>query len=1074
MVEGQVQPPQSLHGEASEATFTEFGNGQVEQKAVLVEEKKSPLKLEETKLTLERPDEQKYIDKALVDSRTAENSRESVNDVPINLINDSNNISSNPTDILDLQAASINSKSRTELMNQLALRANKEENENRKRTSDHVQKKSESLGRKLVKRSSMDKKSSREISQGGSDVNDECVAESSAHSRPKTDKPSEEEIKKIYNDLWAGVGLSYDRSTLILNYSHIKDIENKKIEKLRKERDNLRKKWEENQRVNNNEEKPKKDRYSRNQNSSRKSGRLSKNDHVNSERFSKNDYVNSEAAVEEIAKQIEKLHEQQRRAAEIPPMIIGEKNRNYAKFIDNNYLVRDPIVFYGFNKDLGKEWTEEEHSIFMKYFKLNPKRFEEIARHLEKKKRIDCHNYYYYLKSKKVEIYKELKKASSSNKGGGKSKEDCGGKIGKSVNRNILATTNPAKGTTRKTRSKSIVSGVQQKTVDIVDFLPEHQTSEESSHVKVATSTASLVDTRQNEDISEIRKNKDLSCTNGVVKTEAEDFVTSPQTASPQVSIESSPTNLKEVIIPGSSSMQAFQESALRTTNDVDEAAHALTLLSRQHITEGDVPCTSQKEKPIIKGKSRTKQCESSTRIERPSRNSMHSTDDLNIPRRKGTSSYWNKSDVEKFNNSFTQYGTDFKKISEILETKSEIQVKNYYEKQMSSGTLQKTVESRTENQVHVDPSPVPVAQPAVKPIGQSSDIKLESPTFLGQNLSTGVYGSGRLSDTPVPIDPPKPSYTRPSSSISHLLNPPTDENVSNFQNWFNDSNCVDQPQENPMVIDLEAEDEPEPGLSESKSAAKPRPSPIQFNPAGHSQRQQTISNTPGHQQQQNMPRTNIASQLHPTQSWQNTQQAQMNAFLLQPMSMQAGSLPQVPQQRLCYTTNPQQPSHQSQQHVIPQPQAPNSMLQNTSTSMLYPANPQIYSAVQHEYNPPRFGLLVATDSQANVNGQQAGGSSHHSNPHGDSNAVKTMPQIPQYPQRRNLTNMETPRGTYSTMQTSPTSFHPRPFENYGNAPAIIAPTTPPENTQARSSNYRVRSSDQHQVDRNQNSGSPA
>ncbi|CAG8456498.1 6027_t:CDS:2 [Acaulospora morrowiae] len=1158
ITEGNVQPSHLSQGETGEAAVTEFDD-KIGTKSALVEAEISSLKSEEKELPLEKSDEQKSMEKSLIDSCTTENSKrineESVNsnDVSLNDIpSDSTTIYTNSrsqrtepinelgreieqieedldhwNNIYNKKKESIAKKMLKERMeretrkeekenrrkerekrkeerlkrgaDERALRINKEGNENRKRTSDQTQKKNELSGRKVAKRVNTDNKLSKESAFCENDVNDNYVAESSVPSNQRACNPSEEEIKKIYNDLWAGIGVSYNRPIFMLNYSLKRDTENKKIEKLQKERENLKKKWLENQKTSNSEEKVKKDRYNRNPNS-RKSGRLSKNEHVNSERFSKNDYVNSEAAVEEIAKQIEKLHEQQCRAARIPPMIIGEKNRNYAKFIDNNHLVNDPVVFYGFNRDLGKEWTAEEHSIFMKYFKFTPKRFDEIAKHLEEKKKSDCHNYYYYLKSKKPEIYKELKKASSSNKGGGKSKEDYSGKIGKvnsSVNRNILAATSQTKSTTRKTRSKSIVAETGQlKTDEINTFLSgHHQPFGESSHEKAATSAAPSADARQNEeDILEAQNEKDLSCANRAVKTEAEEFGTSPQPDSSQVFVEPS---LIEVKMSESSSTQAFQESIPSITNDVDEAAHALTLLSRQHLS--DEP-HSILQKPAIKGKNKAKQHDPTTRIERPSRSSTHSIDDPNIPKKKGTSSYWNKVDVEKFNSALTQYGTNFKKISEILETKSEIQVKNYYEKQISSGAIQKAVESRTESQMHVDASSVKISQPVVKPHVQSPDLNLGSPNFIHKN-PTELYNGNLLNDKPVPFDPPKPP-TRSSSSISHLLNPPTDESVSNsHDNWFSDSNSGDQPADNPMVIDLVTDDEPETTLSESKTSgiispvANPHQSSIQFGPANHAprviQRQQIpqqqmqldiqrqmdpyyapmqqppISNTQNHQQQQNMPRTNIHTQLHPTQNWvgPNTQQAQINNFLIPPVNRQSGSLQPVPQQRLCYPANPQQPSHQGQ-HVIPQPQ-------KTPPPMLYPTNPPIYSAVQHDYSPPRFGLIVSADSSTNVTSQKAGGSNHQPSSHGDANSVKAMPQISQYPQHRNLASMETSR-SYPVMQNPSTSFHMRPFESYNNASAIVAPTTSPDSVQARQSSYRVRPSDQHQVDHKQNSGPPA
>ncbi|CAJ0841369.1 3739_t:CDS:2 [Entrophospora sp. SA101] len=53
----------------------------------------------------------------------------------------------------------------------------------------------------------------------------------------------------------------------------------------------------------------------------------------------------------------------------------------------------------------------------------------------------------------------------------------------------------------------------------------------------------------------------------------------------------------------------------------------------------------------------------------------------------KKISSYWNKKEINQFEQSLNLYGRDFKRISEFIKTKSEVQVKNYYEKQINNNT---------------------------------------------------------------------------------------------------------------------------------------------------------------------------------------------------------------------------------------------------------------------------------------------------------------------------------------------------------------------------------------------------
>ncbi|CAG8761809.1 12838_t:CDS:2, partial [Dentiscutata erythropus] len=859
-----------------------------------------------------------------------------------------------------------------------ALCVNHDENEN-KEIKVQIQKKRRKSKKKHVfrnnKRRALDQKSTKKIAEGISNIND--TEESNIHSKRLEVKTNEEEIKKIYKDLFDGVGLVESRPALIKSFNLKKKEEDCKIEELKKQRENLRNKWNVSHKTNNNnEEKLKKDRYSRNQ-GTRKSGR-----------FSKNDYVNSEAAVEEIAKQILKEAEQERRAAPVPPMIIGEKNRHYAKFINNNNIVRDPVSFYGFNKDPGEKWTPEEHVVFMRQFKFTPK-------------------------SKKIEIYKELKKAYSLNKNGSKVKEE----FGKSTNnRNTVVKQSPKK---RKAPLIATESDHQQRTDN---NLPERrnnmrENSVGNNCVEIYNKEDDLTENDQNQLVTEEIINKIE------IEEQADDdySLKSQSTSIPLIS------SIATMDPPLPTNNQNFQQNI----TDVEDAAHALTLLAQ-------LPITENTQKSMQKGgKNKSKQYDHPTRA-------RNLSIEENVPtKKKITSSYWNKSDVEKFNNSLNQYGTNFKKISEILETKSETQVKNYYEKHIASGVIPKTVESRSETLAHLETSPSISTTHTPQPVVQtSSDINTEQQTFN----NNGNYFNNNRSDTQPQVEPPHKSVTSPSinynrssspqssvkSAISHLLNPSTDDNISH--DWFNG----DQSSDNPMVIDVDAEESRPP---EIMSSVVNQPTPIQFIPV-----------TQSTQPNQSLNQSHIPKYFMPTIS--NSQQSQnipqhRQGWVEQNQFRQSNSLPQA-----YYSSNtpPPPPPHHSVQPQGPNNMAPNNINTNSlapsnlSPNSMSPTTPaSMYLPPTNPIYPYQYSSLIVPDSssQNRSSGQLVTGS--------------------------NTVNQHSPgRGTYPTTSTYLPRGGAPVFENYNNVspnvPSIITSPTPPplDNVQIRQSNYVV---PQHQVD---------
>ncbi|CAJ0746170.1 24489_t:CDS:2, partial [Entrophospora sp. SA101] len=118
------------------------------------------------------------------------------------------------------------------------------------------------------------------------------------------------------------------------------------------------------------------------------------------------DVIRSDAEMQDILNQFAEAERIAKTWAKIPPMILGEKRREYSCIIDNNSFVLDPVTFYEINVDFNANWTIQEKEIFYEQFKLYPKKFGKIAAAIENKSSKNCVLYYY--QNKKALNLKEL------------------------------------------------------------------------------------------------------------------------------------------------------------------------------------------------------------------------------------------------------------------------------------------------------------------------------------------------------------------------------------------------------------------------------------------------------------------------------------------------------------------------------------------------------------------------------------------------------------------------------------------------------------------------------------------
>lgn len=126
------------------------------------------------------------------------------------------------------------------------------------------------------------------------------------------------------------------------------------------------------------------------------------------ERFSRvGQRIRSDAELEEI---MDGLQEQEmedkkmRSYAVIPPILLDSKQQRL-QFINKNGLVEDPMAEYK-ERQMLNIWTDQEKEIFREKYLQHSKNFGLIATYLERKSVADCVQYYYL--TKKSENYKQM------------------------------------------------------------------------------------------------------------------------------------------------------------------------------------------------------------------------------------------------------------------------------------------------------------------------------------------------------------------------------------------------------------------------------------------------------------------------------------------------------------------------------------------------------------------------------------------------------------------------------------------------------------------------------------------
>eukprot|EP01135_Chromosphaera_perkinsii_P000390 Nk52_evm37s78 gene=Nk52_evmTU37s78 len=124
------------------------------------------------------------------------------------------------------------------------------------------------------------------------------------------------------------------------------------------------------------------------------------------------DVIRSDADLDLICQQLWERERQEKdyfmkTLVDVPSMILDEYERKEIRFVDENGFVEDSASLDKQRKFCNR-WTAEEKAIFTKEFVARPKNFRKIASMLPNKTCADCVNYY-YLSKKKVN-YKKLVK----------------------------------------------------------------------------------------------------------------------------------------------------------------------------------------------------------------------------------------------------------------------------------------------------------------------------------------------------------------------------------------------------------------------------------------------------------------------------------------------------------------------------------------------------------------------------------------------------------------------------------------------------------------------------------------
>lgn len=186
------------------------------------------------------------------------------------------------------------------------------------------------------------------------------------------------------------------------------------------------------------------------------------------------DAARSEAEFEQIMAELQnqemKRLKYERARARCPPMKLDPVRRRFEEFHSRNGFVEDPKAEERMRKN-ANPWTKEEETIFRAKFAKNPKQFRKISTYLPNKSVYDCVNYYYKMKwhftsNKKLKGNKSQQQSSSTSIGGVRlatepPAEGAGGSILQARNAGNLTASKGTSGTSNAEKKTLQVPGKQ-------------------------------------------------------------------------------------------------------------------------------------------------------------------------------------------------------------------------------------------------------------------------------------------------------------------------------------------------------------------------------------------------------------------------------------------------------------------------------------------------------------------------------------------------------------------------------------------------------------------------------------
>lgn len=343
------------------------------------------------------------------------------------------------------------------------------------------------------------------------------------------------------------------------------------------------------------------------------------------------------------------------------PMIIDANLREHVKYIDRNRVLDESIHTIRL-RNAQNAWSDEEKQVFIQKFLDYPKEFGQIASFLPNKSPQDC-VLYYYLNKKSLKL--------------------------KSLMRQALAAKNRRKrksaGNGGESRGAPSPTFTNDESVNEVTVAAARATSVDDTARKVQQAGASkgaIPDEKKNWTVEDLAKAREAFLIYG------KDFIQVAMTVGNRTVLQCR-LLYKEYLLRDGVDLTDPEEPV--ATEDEDSKSKNVPKASKnstQSKTEDELTDKEGSKKGKRIKKKVTEEEEQVTASLSPVPN--ESAEDLLMQSKKDkekrrTVSYWSAKEKSDFLELFKQYGRNWKKVSEFITTKSEIQIRNYYQNNKSA-----------------------------------------------------------------------------------------------------------------------------------------------------------------------------------------------------------------------------------------------------------------------------------------------------------------------------------------------------------------------------------------------------